>query len=89
MGSLAKAMGGLRGEDSVTAMQDVVEAMNLLRGAARKDARLAPIVQAMLAVVTQGGGAGVPAGPPGAAMAGPIPPGAMAQGGPPGRPGML
>ena len=72
LGDLARMVGGMRGNDSVTAMQHMQTALNELRQAAASDPKIAELVQAMLAPLMQG----MPvAGAPGGGIQGPMPPG--------------
>ena len=86
LGNLARMIGGMRGDNSVTAMQHMQTALNELRQAAAKDPKIAELVQAMLAPLMQGG---PPGQPPGGGIQGPMPPGVgmPPMGGPPGLPG--
>jgi hypothetical protein len=83
MAQLAQMMGQTKAEDTVSALDDMTQAMNLLQSAAKKDSRLGPIVQEVMGVINktqappQGGGISTPQ-PPGGGMAQPpLPPGMM------------
>lgn len=83
---LARVVGGIRGDDSVTAMQHMQTALNELRQAAAKDPKIAELVQAMLAPLMQGM---APGQPPMGGIQGPMQPGVgmPPMAGPPGLPG--
>lgn len=86
LGDLARVVGGIRGDDSVTAMRHMQNALNELRQAAAKDPKIADLVQAMMAPLMQGM---TPPQPSGGGIQGPMPPGVgmPPMGGPPGLAG--
>lgn len=50
---LARLIGETDADESVSAMEDMTEALNKLQSAARKDGRLSSIVQEMMAVLNK------------------------------------
>jgi hypothetical protein len=83
MAQLAQMMGQTKAEDTVSALDDMTQAMNLLQSAAKKDSRLGPIVQEVMGVINktqappQGGGIMTPQPPGGGMPMPPMPPGMM------------
>jgi len=80
MAQLAEMLGQTKAEDTASALDDVTQAMSLLESAAKKDSRLAPIVQEVMGVINKtqappqggvttpqpmGGGMPMPPMPPG------------------------
>lgn len=60
---LAELLGQTKAEDTASALDDMVQAVNLLQSAARKDSRIAPIVQDIMGVLNKSAAPPGPAGP--------------------------
>lgn len=53
MAQLAEMLGQTKADDTVSALDDMTQAMNLLQSAAKKDSRLGPIVQEVMGVINK------------------------------------
>lgn len=73
MAQLAELLGQTKAEDTASALDDMTEAMALIQSAAKKDSRLAPIVQEIMAVINK-----TAAPPAGGGLVSPLPTGAGA-----------
>lgn len=83
MAQLAELLGQTKAEDTASALEDMTQAMALIQGAAKKDSRLAPIVQEIMAVINK-----TAAAPAGGGLVSPLPTGAGSPM-PPMPPGMM